>query len=420
MQKITKFSLVVLFVMVSGLTLAQNNTNSPYTRFGYGEITDNGSGKSKAMGGTSIGIRSNTCINTANPASYTSIDSLTFMFEFGGIGQMSRFTNSQGSIHTYNANIEYITMQFPIKKWLAGSAGLLPYSFVGYNFSSQDSIPTSTNNGIEQVKYTLRSLGTGSLNQAYIGLSAKIGKHFAIGLNTSYIFGSIQNTDSLTFVKSDITSGSAPTTRNATLSVRDINFRYGLQYFTNLSKNTKLTVGLIFENKSSLNGDYSLGISGVDTISSKNKASFEKPLTIGGGLSFDFKDKLTIGGDFLYQNWADAKFFGVKDSLSNRTKFSIGGEYLPNINSKKYINKMTYRFGAFLKNDYLNINKSTSDYGLTFGLGLPSKGTKSLFNLGFEYGKIGSVSNNLIKEDYYKISFNVTFNETWFFKRRFE
>src|SRR5574344_1893337 len=145
MQKTIKNSWILILVLVSSFAQAQNNTNSPYSRFGYGEIADNTSGKSKAMGGTFIGVRSNNCINAANPASYTGMDSLTFMFEFGAVAKQSRFSNTFGSMDTLSANIEYITLQFPIKRWLAASAGLLPYSFVGYNFSQKDSIsrPTS-------------------------------------------------------------------------------------------------------------------------------------------------------------------------------------------------------------------------------------------------------------------------------------
>ena len=42
--------LVFLLMMLSGATIAQNNTNSPYTRYGYGQLADQGSGNSKAMG----------------------------------------------------------------------------------------------------------------------------------------------------------------------------------------------------------------------------------------------------------------------------------------------------------------------------------------------------------------------------------
>ena len=80
--------LVFLLMMLSGATIAQNNTNSPYTRYGYGQLADQGSGNSKAMGGVAYGLRDKYQVNFANPASYTAIDSLTRntvgSMDFGG------------------------------------------------------------------------------------------------------------------------------------------------------------------------------------------------------------------------------------------------------------------------------------------------------------------------------------------------
>ncbi|HCY00230.1 MAG TPA: hypothetical protein DG754_08845, partial [Bacteroidales bacterium] len=47
-------------------------TNSPYSRYGLGEIRTQGYANTKAMGGISQGIRQGTWINYLNPASYTS------------------------------------------------------------------------------------------------------------------------------------------------------------------------------------------------------------------------------------------------------------------------------------------------------------------------------------------------------------
>lgn len=40
----------LLLTMVTGTAIAQNNTNSPYTRYGYGDLSDQSFGNSRAMG----------------------------------------------------------------------------------------------------------------------------------------------------------------------------------------------------------------------------------------------------------------------------------------------------------------------------------------------------------------------------------
>ena len=120
---------VILLISASQLAVSQNNTNSPYTRFGYGEISDGTATEIRGMGGVSLGNRSQNTINSVNPASYSSVDSLTFMFDLGAGMRYSHFSEKNQSKNTLNANLEYITMRFPLAKWLGFSAGLLPYSF---------------------------------------------------------------------------------------------------------------------------------------------------------------------------------------------------------------------------------------------------------------------------------------------------
>lgn len=79
MLKINRIVVVSVLVFVQVAPYAQNNTNSPSTRYGYGELADRSFGAGRAMGGVGYSLRSSKQINPLNPASYTSIDSLTFI-----------------------------------------------------------------------------------------------------------------------------------------------------------------------------------------------------------------------------------------------------------------------------------------------------------------------------------------------------
>ena len=136
MLKIKSIILVAICILSQMSLFAQNNTNSPYTRFGYGELADRSFGAGRAMGGIGYGLRSSKQINPLNPASYTSIDSMTFIFDFGASAQLSWFDDGQNKQNNYNGNIEYLAMQFPLHKRVAMSVGVLPYSYVGYDFGA--------------------------------------------------------------------------------------------------------------------------------------------------------------------------------------------------------------------------------------------------------------------------------------------
>ena len=88
----------LIILTFTGLTIAQTSTNSPYTRYGFGSLADQGFGNSKAMGGIAYGLRNGYQINASNPASYTAVDSLTFLFDAGMTLQNANF--KEGNIKT--------------------------------------------------------------------------------------------------------------------------------------------------------------------------------------------------------------------------------------------------------------------------------------------------------------------------------
>ncbi len=378
------------------------------------------------MGGVSFGSRSNTSINTMNPASYSAVDSMTFMFDIGSSALISRFSTPTGSRNTTNANLEYITMQFPLFKGVGFSAGLLPYSFVGYNFSTNDTTYLKTNNqNRDTVPYTNSFVGTGGFSQVYMGISAKVFNHFSIGINGYYLYGQINNYRDLSFSSS---SGFTSTTEANMIRANNFRYRVGLQYFNTFSQKHDVTLGAIYEPKVKLNGGFSQITTGVqnDTIDANHanytNYDFEMPTMYGFGVNYTYDKKLSIGIDYSMQAWKDSKYFGKTDSLNNLSKIAVGVEYQPNPRGRNYADRIRYRAGFNVSDSYYKLQgiSQPKNYSLTAGIGLPlynkSTNSISMLNASIEYGKIGSAST--LQEDYFKINLNVVFNEHWFFKRK--
>jgi len=418
--------LVLASIIFAQFTNGQNNTNSPYTRFGYGDISDSNNGEQRALGGVSIGSRSNTSINTVNPASYSAVDSMTFMFDIGSSALISRFSNTTGKQTTFNANLEYITMQFPLTKWLGYSAGLLPYSFAGYNFYSNDTAYLKTNNQKrDTVPFTRSFVGSGGFSQVYMGLSAKLFNHLSLGVNAYYLYGTIYNYRDLTF---STTSGYTSTTEANIIKANNFRFRFGAQFYNTFNEKHDVTVGLIYEPKIKLNGGFSQITTGVlnDTIDSNHpnytNYGFEIPNMYGIGFNYSYDKKITIGVDYSLQEWKNAQYFGKTDSLTNRSKLAVGIEYQPNPRGRKFSDRIRYRAGFNVSDSYYNVNgeKQPKNYSITGGIGLPlynkASNSISMLNASIEYGKIGSVDK--LQEDYLKFTLNIVFNEHWFFKRK--
>jgi hypothetical protein len=80
-----------------------------------------------------------------------------------------------------------------------------------------------------------------------------------------------------------------------------------------------------------------------------------------------------------------------------------------------------YRMGASMAEAYTKVNEQPySEIGVSLGVGMPLKNSKSILNFVVEYGTRGTVNQNLVREDYLKIGLGLSVNENWFFKRKFE
>jgi hypothetical protein len=425
MYKNKLFLLVLSSFLLVQFSSSQNNTNSPYTRFGYGDISDTNNGEQRAMGGISIGSRSSTNINTVNPASYSAVDSLNFMFDIGGSALISKFSESGKKVTKNNANLEYITMQFPLAKWLGFSAGVLPYSFLGYDFYKKDTVTIPNTTALDSVGTTRSFVGSGGFTQVYTGLSAKLFNHLALGVNVYYMFGTVNNLRDLSFSSTTTNSISSSdflsTTQTNTIRANNFRFRFGAQYFNTFNKKHDVTLGVIYEPKKAMNGSFTQTTYSAGDTTINNVSGFDLPTVYGVGVNYCYNKRFTVGVDYSMQEWKNAKFFGKTDSLSNRSKLAVGIQYQPNPTGRFFSDRIRYRAGFNVSDSYYKVEGVTppKNYSATCGVGLPiySRATNSIsmLNLSFEYGKIGST---VLKENYYKITMSLTFNEHWFVKRK--
>jgi hypothetical protein len=62
-------------------------------------------------------------------------------------------------------------------------------------------------------------------------------------------------------------------------------------------------------------------------------------------------------------------------------------------------------------------------YGLTFGGSFPYKRNTraaSRLHASFDIGRLGTTSNNLLKQTYVRFGLGLSFNEKWFIPRKYE
>ena len=384
---------------------AQNATSSPSSRLGYGELNLNTPGAYRGMGGLGIGMRSSKVINSAQPASYTACDSMTFMFDIAGSFLYTNYGDSYGQNNKFNGNLEYITLQLPIwRQHIAMSAGVTPYSAVGYNFSIVDSINSS-------YRYTKGYRGEGGFTQVYAGLSFNICDWVALGMNAYYMFGSIDQARSLTFADASMDS----VRQVETLRANSYRLRYGAQFFHTFGKHT-VNIGAIFESKQPFSRmEYEqIEATTNDTVATLN-SGFEMPMVYGVGVSYTYDTRLTLGFDYLCQDWSNVKYFG-DNSLKTRNRWALGVEYRNDPTSRKIVDQIYWRVGMNYTTSY-TLNYDQSELGVSVGFGFPLKTIGTVINTTLEYGRRGFTTTSL-NENYLRFVVNASIAEHWFFKRK--
>ena len=413
----------LLLTMVTGMAIAQNNTNSPYTRYGYGDLSDQSFGNSKAMGGIAFGLRDGAQINPLNPASYTAIDSLTFLFEGGVSLQNMNISGSGVKLNAKNSSFDYLAMQFRLHPRIAMSIGLLPFSNVGYSVSD-----SKVDNGVSQ---TRSFTGDGGLHQLYGGIGVKVLKNLSLGVNASYFWGDITRTRTIIY---PATSESYSYIQQMGVSISDYKLDFGAQYTLDLSKKHSMTIGAVFSPKHKLNNDYTVTTQVSTTNSNNLDATLELPNTFGVGFTYNYDKRLTVGADYSLQQWSKTKFgvntsddavredFNETYTYCNRHKVSVGAEYIPNLMGRSYLSHIKYRLGAYYTTPYYKIGgkEATREYGVTAGFGLPVPRSRSILSISGQFVRISGQESAFVNENIFRVSIGLTFNERWFFKRRVE
>ena len=420
-KRLLNVGLLIFWVMSA---MAQSGSNSPYTRYGFGQLSDQSFGNSKAMGGIGYGLREGLQINAANPASYSAVDSLTFLFDAGMSLQNANFQENGVKTNAKNSSIDYIAMQFRLNKRLGLTAGFLPYSTIGYNMSKTEVLPNSEDQYGSTTSTLKTYTGEGSVQQVFIGLGYKVFNNLSIGANLSYLYGDAVHMSSLTFSNAN----ASKSVRAEEFHVNDYKLDLGLQYTQPLGQKHKVNLGLVYSYGHDINGK---GYSYKETYATESnfplsqtvdtlQNGFGLPHSFGAGFTYVYNNRLTVGLDYTLQKWADVKFFNKEGQFTDRSKIAFGAEYRPNPIGRSYFSRIRYRAGAYCSDPYTKVDgkEGAREYGVSFGFGLPLEmyQGRSILSISGQYVKVSPKVKGMLEENYLKINIGLTFNDRWFMK----
>ncbi len=411
--------IVLIVILLAVLPAAgQNNTNSPYSVFGIGELNFTGGGRNMAMGGSGIALRSDLFLNSTNPASLTAIQPQSFGFDMGLNLKLTYLENKYKSANALNGNISWVQVGFPVLPFLSVGLGLNPKSNVGYSIYSRKSMEGTDSS------YPVLYTGEGGLSETSFSLGLKCLKNLSIGASTSLLWGNMnKQTEEYPLIGS-ISS----VIENRDISYSGASFKTGFQFYQDLNSKIDLTVGGTAEFSGRLKTSSDLTISEStgsesETIITETDAidNMDLPVKFGLGVSLGINKKSTFTFDYNRSDWTNANVNLSSKRLNVNHSFHLGAEISPKNDATHYRQTMKYRAGALYQTGYINLYGIPIDsYAVSLGMSVPIRHDRSSVNFSVEAGRQGTLKQLLVRESYIKLNCSFNLWERWFTKRVYD
>jgi hypothetical protein len=420
---ITKKTIALSAILFS-TTYIQAQENSPYSRYGLGNIKQTENVSNRGMGGVSIADDNSLIANPTNPATYTGLKMTSYQFSVEG--SSVNIKNATGANRTGATSINYVNIGLALSKKMGMSFGLLPQTRSKYQMQDVISLPN-----VSQITRTY--YGGGGLQKIYIGAAYKL-KDISLGFNTGYNFGNITNTTESEFTDTLKILSSFNSSR---YTMGGVFWQVGALMNKAINEDYTVNIGFSYTGKQSIRakrdqewGSYIGVLSAPDysykiDSSSDQKGKIIVPANLGVGFMLKNGDYWQVGADFTTSNWSNYSYDAKADSTNRTWYVKVGGSITPDVNSvNNTFKRMTYRIGAYHGQDIFRFNNEPlKRSALTAGFGYPIRRTNlsiGQVNFALEIGSRGTTNYGLVKETYKRFCVGLTLNDKWFVKRKYD
>lgn len=437
-------SAFLFLLLVATFTSAVGQqANSPYSRFGVGDLLIPASTASQGMAGMGVSYYNPVGINLTNPALLTA-NSLT-VFEGSASAEEKILSGATGEQRDFLGNLDYLAFNFPIARRFRLGMGVQPYSRVNY-----ESVLYSKIEGINQfAEYTYK--GTGGITQGYFSGAVLIGDGLSLGAQAFYNFGSATSQSLSRILGNAFVFAPGGQTESVQLTDRvtynDVSFKVGAHYRYRLPNNVYLNAGATFAPQTDISAkryraleavNYSEAVIVRDTLVSAEAIAPRLPerITLGFSVQKPINEAgrsrspvtYALGADVSWQDWSMTKDVNFQAFLDRQFRISLGGEITPNIvdATASYLNKITYRAGLrYDQTPFAPEGASFIERSVTLGFSLPNPRPANRYqgysrlNLALSYGQ-RSADGQALSETFYRVQIGLSVQQPWFFRRRYD
>jgi len=387
-------------VLIAAESRAQKGLNSIYSAYGIGDYRMRDQNAFLGMGNTGVALPSEYSINEINPSSFAWLPKNNLRLELTLGGLSTKYVNENTNTSAGDFTFSRVALSAQLVDPIRTVIGLRRFSQVEYYTTSFRDI-AGTNDKISSAVE-----GNGGLYQFYIGNALKLGKNLAFGVNTGFIFGSVNTKETMNLSEAE----SLIIENNDYYNHGSISA--GLQYQLK-GKTSKWMFGAFYEPQIRMNQLRENQLKNQDdVVLSEKDAEYDKfvfPQKYGGGVSFT-RNSFTATVDVIGHLWSSTGYegnhFTTTDSYSwsagirkQYTKKTVWGEVLG----------LALQAGYNYENSYLIIDgNNIKAQSFTLGVVIPSSNNMNYYSVGMKIGSRGVAVYPLVKEKFFE--FNVNFS----------
>lgn len=449
-----RLAFVVSFLFLYAIQ-SSAQVNSPFSRYGLGNLVGSQHAISRSMGGISAAYADGNSYNVGqsvnfnNPATYGANYMVTYDLGLSLDSRKLRSQNPNGAFSSIYLIPSYLAVGIPVKKakGLGMAFGLRPITRINYGVESRARVAGDSVGSIYE--------GSGGTYQGFIGLGKKW-KNFSAGFNTGYTFGRQELSTTKTFYNDTLQyfeSRSATQTNFGKMFLQaGVQYEFTLNKKENVaeksSRNLLMRIGATASFQQNMNATQKLtkqtyvltaagGLIEVDSIAKQDniKGTIVMPATYEAGFMLvktlsntrgNFQ-LWTAGMEFTTTQWTKYRSYGQADMLNNSWALKFGGQISPSAEgATSYLSSVNYRFGFQFGKDYINADGNGLKHSsFTIGAGFPIRKWRNyetqytVVQAAVQFGKRGSSVNNLT-ESYTQLTLGFSLSDVWFIKRRYD
>ncbi|MBK0370284.1 aromatic hydrocarbon degradation protein [Flavobacterium agrisoli] len=407
------FFYIVLSFCFSGLVCGQSISTSPYSMYGLGSVYDSDFGGIPGIGSSGLALPSSNFINNLNPASLGFMNQNHFLFYVGGKTIFTTFQNNELKESRNTMQFSHLAFAFPISKKSALSLALKPYSSSSFKISNLE-LPILDS----QNYYTLNVLGSGGLNDLDFSYGYRVSSKWAVGFTGTFLFGTTTENREY-YVANSVTAIAKESYFNGFRAT--VGTQIKIDSTLTLAATLKVPSQIKVSKVQSVATSNSTGDSTVATDEASDSDDYFLPFEFGVGISKVFKQKFNLTADYQRSFWTATNQSDSYGDFVNQNHFAVGLSYQKAQRSWNYWDQLRYSVGGNYNSGYLEINgNKVNDAALSLGVSFPLENNFSAINLSYSYGQRGRIGDGLVKENYHKISLNISLDGIWFLKRKID